>query len=150
MLTRILAAGQGYRLGAVPVRAAAVRKSAAALNHPGHRARSTGQDRRVAPPAQEAVLVAPDQCPDGGRPEVAAWLLGCMEPDDGVCFGNHLMSCGTCRLAAAELEPAAELLLGSYPRLRSATHPGLPAGSWLPMGLHARTLARVRQAARRR
>jgi hypothetical protein len=101
-------------------------------------------------------LVPADQCPDGGRPEVAAWLLGCMEPDDGLRFGDHLMSCGTCQLAAAELEPAAELLLGCYPPPRPAALPGLPAGSplpaglRLPAGLNARTLARVRRAARRR
>jgi hypothetical protein len=95
-------------------------------------------------------VVAADQCPDGGRPEVAAWLLGCMEPDDGLRFGDHLMSCGTCRLSAAELEPAAELLLGSYSVSRPAADPGLSAGSRLPAGLQARTLARIRQAARRR
>lgn len=95
-------------------------------------------------------MVPADQCPDGGRPEVAAWLLGCMEPDDGLRFGDHLMSCGTCQLAAAELEPAAELLLGCYPQPRPAALPGLPAGSRLPAGLHARALAQVRRAARRR
>jgi hypothetical protein len=91
-------------------------------------------------------MVTDDHCPLGGRPEVAAWLLGCMEPDEGLRFGSHLLSCRTCQLAAAELEPAAELLLGSAP-------PAPPAGSWLPVsalppgGLRGRTLARVRRAA---
>ncbi len=84
-------------------------------------------------------MVADDHCPPGGRPEVAGWVLGAMEPDAVLDFGDHLLICGECQAAVAEVEAAAVMLL--TPQLLPTAEP--------PDDLMARTLARVQQAARR-
>ena len=44
------------------------------------------------------------------NPEVAAWILGALDPDDAAAFEEHLRSCKQCQLEAAELAPAARSL----------------------------------------
>ena len=76
-----------------------------------------------------------DRCPAGGRPEVAGWVLGALEPGEAIRFGEHLLVCAACRQAAAEFEPVSRML----GRAAAAPEPS-PA-------LRARTLAAVEQAA---
>jgi putative zinc finger protein len=68
-----------------------------------------------------------------GLPNAAGWVLGALDPDDAEFFADHLLTCGDCRRAVAELEPAGQLL-----------------GMGAPASLRATTLARVRQAASQR
>lgn len=82
-------------------------------------------------------MVADDHCPPEGRPEVAGWVLGAMEPKEALRFGEHLLTCGECQAAIAEVEAAGRMLLA--PQLLPVAQP--------PADLMARTLARVQQAA---
>jgi Anti-sigma-K factor rskA len=74
--------------------------------------------------------------PDAAHPEVAAWVLGTLDPDDAEWFAGHLPSCRDCRAAVAEFGPTVRLLAVAAP-------PDLA-----PPGLQARTLAGVAGVAR--
>jgi len=60
-------------------------------------------------------MLTGDQCPEGGRAEAAGWVLGTLEPDEAVDFGEHLLCCPVCRRAVADLEPAGRLLTRRAP-----------------------------------
>lgn len=77
-----------------------------------------------------------DYCPGGVRRDAAGWVLGALDAVEARNFAEHLPTCRACRLAVAELRPAARALLA----LPSLEPPGR---------LTAATLARVRQAASR-
>jgi len=78
-----------------------------------------------------------DRCPAGGRPEIAGWVLGALEPDEAILVGEHLLGCAACRQAAAELDPVGRLLARATP----------PEPPEPPAALRARTLAAVERAA---
>lgn len=69
------------------------------------------------------------RCADA-RLNAAGWVVGALDTSDAEYFADHLLTCGDCQAAVAELEPAGQLL-----------------GMGAPAGLRAATLARVRQAA---
>ena len=76
-----------------------------------------------------------------GHPDVAAWVLGALDPDDAERFAGHLRSCEECQKAVAELEPVARMLQGATAAVPDATDAGPPAD------LRERTLSRVEWAA---
>ena len=76
------------------------------------------------------------RCPAGGRPEAAGWVLGGLDPDEGLRFGEHLLMCGECQAAVEDLQGVGSILLATS----AAARP--------PADLERRTLARVRDAAR--
>ena len=53
-------------------------------------------------------MPADDYCAVGGL-DAAGWVLGALEPGDAERFAQHLPACRACRLAVAELEPAARI-----------------------------------------
>jgi anti-sigma factor RsiW len=57
-------------------------------------------------------MPADDYCIAGG-PDAAGWVLGALDPGDAECFAQHLPTCRACRLAVAELEPAARIFLST-------------------------------------
>jgi hypothetical protein len=69
------------------------------------------------------------------HPEVAAWALGALDPDDSAAFGEHLQSCQQCQEQAAEFSPVARSLTLAAPA-------DIP-----PPDLLSKTLAAVRYAA---
>lgn len=71
-----------------------------------------------------------------GHPEVAGWVLGALDPEETGSFWDHLGSCGECQAELAELQPVARMLASAAPAVQP------------PADLQARTLARVKQAAR--
>jgi Anti-sigma-K factor rskA len=73
--------------------------------------------------------------PDAAHSEVAAWVLGTLDPDDAEWFAGHLPSCRDCCAAVAEFGPTVRLLAVAAP-------PDLA-----PPGLQAHTLAGVARAA---
>jgi hypothetical protein len=75
------------------------------------------------------------RCPAGGRPEVAGWVLGGLDPDEALRFGEHLLMCGECQAAVEDLQGAGSILLATS----AAAQP--------PADLERRTLARIRDAA---
>jgi anti-sigma-K factor RskA len=77
------------------------------------------------------------------HPDVAGWVLGVLDSDDSARFEEHLRSCQECQQEVAELGPAARLLQTALPAIEVMRTPEPPAE------LAARTLARVRQAARK-
>jgi len=68
--------------------------------------------------------------------DIAAYLLGRLEPGERASFEQHLASCPECRLQHLELSPVVELLMLAAPRVE------------VPQGLEARTLLAVERAAR--
>jgi hypothetical protein len=80
-----------------------------------------------------------DADPELGHPDVAAWVLGALDPDEAERFAEHLRSCDDCQAAVGELEPVAEML--------RAVDTADTADVKAPASLQARTLARVRYAA---
>jgi anti-sigma-K factor RskA len=72
---------------------------------------------------------------DRAHPDVAAWVLGALEPAEAAEFAAHLETCGDCREAVRELQPTMGRLAMAAPAVD------------LPPGLQARTLAAVAQAA---
>ena len=68
--------------------------------------------------------------------DVAAYLLGRLEPGERATFEQHLASCPECRLSQHELSPVVELLTRAAPPVE------------VPQGLEARTLLAVERAAR--
>src|SRR5512135_1873362 len=72
------------------------------------------------------------------HPEVAAWALGALDPDDAAGFEEHLRSCPQCQEQAAEFDPVARSLSLAAPA-------NVP-----PPDLLAKTLAAVRYAAESR
>jgi uncharacterized protein (DUF2236 family) len=77
-----------------------------------------------------------DCCPGGVQQDAAGWVLGALDAVEAPSFAEHLLTCRACRLAVAELQPAARALL-ALPSLQPPEH------------LAVATLARVRQAASR-
>jgi hypothetical protein len=77
-----------------------------------------------------------DHCPDGIRRDAAGWVLDALDAVEARNFAGHLPTCRACRLAVADLQPAARALL-ALPSLQPPEH------------LAVATLARVRQAASR-
>jgi len=69
------------------------------------------------------------------HPEVAAWALGALDPDDSAAFEEHLQSCQQCQEQAAEFAPVARSLTLAAPA-------DIP-----PPDLLSKTLAAVRYAA---
>jgi anti-sigma factor RsiW len=59
-------------------------------------------------------MPADDYCAAGGL-DAAGWVLGALDPGDAERFAQHLPTCRACRLAVAELEPAARIFLSTYP-----------------------------------
>ena len=88
-------------------------------------------------------MADPDTFAEAGHPDAAGWVLGVLDPGESGRFETHLKSCPQCRQAAAELGSAAQML--------TAVRPGAPLadGPEPPPDLQARTLARVRRAARK-
>ena len=64
-----------------------------------------------------ASVPADDYCPVGGL-DAAGWVLGALDPGDAERFAQHLPTCRACRLAVAELDPAARILLSTSPEPR--------------------------------
>jgi hypothetical protein len=68
------------------------------------------------------------------HPEVAAWVLGSLDPEDAPAFGEHLQSCEQCQEQVAEFAPVAR----SLPLAAPAVEP--------PPDLGLKVLAAVRYA----
>jgi len=68
------------------------------------------------------------------HPEVAAWALGALDPDEVAAFEEHLQSCEQCQAEAAEFAPVAESLALAAPAAKP------------PPDLEFKTLAAVRYA----
>jgi Anti-sigma-K factor rskA, C-terminal/Putative zinc-finger len=49
------------------------------------------------------------------HPEVAAWALGALDPDDATAFQKHLQSCEQCQREVAEFAPVAQSLTLAAP-----------------------------------
>jgi hypothetical protein len=62
-------------------------------------------------------MPADDYCAGGGL-DAAGWVLGALDPGDAERFAQHLPTCRACRLAVAELEPAARIFLSTSPEPR--------------------------------
>ena len=81
--------------------------------------------------------------PDGycaiGDPEVGAYVLGALDPDEAEAFELHLASCPDCRAAVDELAMAAEAI--KNPLLASPALSAVP-----PADLQAKTVAAVAYA----
>jgi hypothetical protein len=60
-------------------------------------------------------MPADEYCAVGGL-DAAGWVLRALEPGDAERFAQHLLTCRACRLAVAELEPAARILLSTSPQ----------------------------------
>ena len=88
-------------------------------------------------------MADPDASAQTGHPDVAGWVLGVLDPDDGERFEAHLPSCQECQQAVAELGPAAQMLKTAMPAIEVTT------AAEPPPDLQARTLARVERAARK-
>ena len=69
------------------------------------------------------------------HPEVAAWALGALDPDDRAAFEEHLQSCEHCQAEAAEFAPVAEGLKFAAPAVEA------------PADLEFKTVAAVQYAA---
>jgi Anti-sigma-K factor rskA/Putative zinc-finger len=92
-------------------------------------------------------MADPELLPESEHEDLAGWVLGALDPAESERFGVHLESCRECQDAVAEFEPAAQLLrtAGSPDQLPADSGPDEP-----PADLEERTLARVRQASRKR
>jgi|GEM_PF-3775053 len=64
-----------------------------------------------------ASMPADDYCAVGGL-DAAGWVLGALDPGYAERFAQHLPTCRACRLAVAELEPAARIFLSTSPEPR--------------------------------
>jgi anti-sigma-K factor RskA len=71
------------------------------------------------------------------RDELAAYLLGALEPADAAELERHLAGCEECRIELSRLEPAVQALPEAVPRLKP------------PGRLRARIMAEVRADAER-
>lgn len=85
--------------------------------------------------AREGFDARHDYCPDSVRRDAAGWVLSALDAAETQRFAQHLLTCRACRMAVAELRPAAEALLAL-----STLQP--------PEHLATATLAKVRQTAR--
>jgi hypothetical protein len=88
-------------------------------------------------------MADPDSLAEAGHPDAAGWMLGVLDPEKSGRFETHLESCPECQQAAAELGSAAQMLKTVLPGVQLADGPEPPPD------LQARTLARVRRAARK-
>lgn len=84
--------------------------------------------------AREGFDARHDYCPV--RRNAAGWVLGALDAVETRRFAEHLLTCRSCQMTVAELQPAARALLAL-----SSLQP--------PEHLAAATLARVRQTASR-
>ena len=66
-------------------------------------------------------MADPDASAQTGHPDVAGWVLGVLDPDDGERFEAHLPSCEECQQAVAELGPAAQMLKTAMPAIEVTT-----------------------------
>ena len=88
-------------------------------------------------------MADPATLAEAGHPDAAGWVLGVLDPEESGRFESHLESCPECQQAAAELRSAAQMLKTVLPGAQLADGPEPPPD------LQARTLARVRRAARK-
>jgi anti-sigma-K factor RskA len=84
-----------------------------------------------------------DTFAEAGHPDVAGYVLGVLDPEESGRFEVHLESCAECRQVVAEFGGTAEMLTNVLPGVKLADGPEPP------LDLQARTLARVRRAARK-
>jgi hypothetical protein len=80
----------------------------------------------------------------GEHDDLAGWVLGALDPAESERFRRHMRSCRECAEAAAGFGPTAQLLDFVAPEARSRTTSAEP-----PADLQARTLERVKTAARK-
>jgi hypothetical protein len=91
-------------------------------------------------------MAGPDIAPGNEHENLAGWVLGALDTADAERFRIHLQLCRECQDGAAQFAPTARLL--DYVAPGAAPRAASPAAE-PPADLRARTLERVRAAARK-